>query len=206
MRVISLMFESSRVGGHEASGLILSLNAPLDVFWRAQGVNDCLVCVNGAVLLAPGDTGAASAWRSTCLMRCLAIIRFGLAWKEVNHCSRNEVKRIRPMWRRNWGERDKAVMMKAVRIDVSELIYKTAEGGSLNTNNLSSGCVSGKWGGENFVQIHLFSLMNAGCGFFRHIFRGAEILWANKHSLLQASLLLSSVGMNVWRAYNNDDL
>lgn len=40
-------------------------------------------------------------------------------------------------------------------------------------------------GGENFVNIHLFSLMNAWCRFFRHTFRGAEILWAHKHSLLQ---------------------
>lgn len=55
------MFESSSAGAHMASGLILSLNASLGVFWRAQGVNDCLVCVNGAALLEPGDTGAASA-------------------------------------------------------------------------------------------------------------------------------------------------
>lgn len=115
----------------EAVDLILSLNASLDVFWRAQDVNDCLLCVNGAVLLELGDTSAASAWRSTCLMHCLAIIRFGLARKQVNHCWRNEVKRIRPMWRRNWGGGDKAVMMKALSFhfvssfNMSEWIYKT---------------------------------------------------------------------------------
>lgn len=96
------------------SGLyyILPLNASKDVFWRAQDGNDCLVCDNGALLLELGDTNPASARRSTCLKHCLVIIRFRLARKQVNHCWRNKVKRIRPIWRRNRGGGVKAVMMK----------------------------------------------------------------------------------------------
>lgn len=108
----------------------------------------------------------------------------------MNHCWRKEVKRIRAMWRRNWGGGVQAVMMKAASFhfissfNVSEWIYETAKGGSLNTNNLSSAVVVVNKG-ENFVHIHLFSLINARCRFFRRTFRRAEILWAHKHSLLE---------------------
>lgn len=88
-------------------------------FWRAQDVGWLsILCYhivnNAAVLLEAGDTSATSAWCSTCLMHCLAIKRFGLAWKKVNHCLRNEVKRIRPTWRRNWEGGDNTILMKAV--------------------------------------------------------------------------------------------
>lgn len=48
--------------------------------------------------------------------------------------------------------------------------------------------------GGNFVHIHLFSLINAWCRFFRCTFRGAEILWAHKHSLLQLLCFYLVVG------------
>lgn len=82
-----------------------------DVWWRSILCNH--IVSNAALLFEVGDTSSTSAWRSTCLMHSLVIKRFGLAWKEVNHCLRNEVKRIRPMWRRNWEGDDNTMMMKA---------------------------------------------------------------------------------------------
>lgn len=51
------------------------------------------------------DTIAASTCCNTCLMYGIDIKRSQWAWEKVNHCLRNEVKRITPMWRRNWGKR-----------------------------------------------------------------------------------------------------
>ena len=88
---------------------------------------DCLFCVitvwitvQFLFFLGGGvhATSAASSWRKTCLMYGVDIKRSQWAWEKVNHCSRNEVKRIRPVWRRNWEKRgrgsDNTIMMKAV--------------------------------------------------------------------------------------------
>lgn len=100
--------------------------ASLAHFWRAQNawwlsILRYHIVRSDAVLLEAGDTGAASAWRSACLMYGLDIKRSQWAWEEVNHCLRNEVKRIRPTWRRNSEKRvggggggDNTIMMKAV--------------------------------------------------------------------------------------------
>lgn len=79
--------------------------------FSAQHLFSCLQPFNCA-------TSAASSWRKTCLMYGVDIKRSQWAWEKVNHCSRNEVKRIRPVWRRNWEKRgrgsDNTIMMKAV--------------------------------------------------------------------------------------------
>lgn len=137
MRVIFILStEYSAARTHDSSVLFFSLSL-YNLFgsfknWDAsisgghRMFGDCLFCVitlwiTMQFLLGGGGvhaTFAASSWRRTCLMYGVDIKRSQWAWKKVNHCSRNEVKRIRPVWRRNWAKRgrgsDNTIMMKAV--------------------------------------------------------------------------------------------
>lgn len=85
------------------------------ISWGQRMFGDCLFFVITLWITDTGNSSAASAWRSTCLMHCLDIKRFQLAGKKVNHCLRNEVKRISPMWRRNWEGSNNTIMLKAIR-------------------------------------------------------------------------------------------